>query len=424
MICPSCSHLWRWLLCLAILGLLPHDLRAAELISNPTFVDADADGKPDGWELKTFILETNKGVKCLGMKFPRKDKSALTGEASTIFHGPDGYFRVTVRYLDESDGVSKAKLLVNGVIGHIWDFDGTFGDCWREEVIENVELKPGDTITLRVRDNPTEYGRIRSITVTPSPAPPTPQEVAERRTPPAIPDVEFGPLVPLKDVRDLSAEEERPEYHPMIISGPILFQSKGGEKIELELTLNQPRTPRYSLFYHGVGATGRTKGEPVVRDADLSYDPGTDVAVIRPPNERPGLYEVRGPQGHWSTDVPHVLAVESRPKDAVLAGAVGSFYFFVPKGTTAFGVGAYCNGGYIAEVAVRAPDGMLVTRMDVPNDAAQGIPIRVRPGQDDRVWSVNVSGVSPRIRLCGVPPYLATHPRYLLVPAECVTPQK
>lgn len=408
-------------------SLTPKDIRSSvggtvPVIANPAFVDADGDGKPDGWALKTYIIEDFKGVKCLSMKMPRKDKSGFTGEASTAFQGPAGYYRITVKYLDEKDGVSKAKLLVNGKIIRIWNFDGTFGDCWRDEVIENVELKPGDTITFWGRDNPTEYCRIRSISVTPSPVPPTAAEIAERKTPPIIAEKAFGSLVALKDVRDLTAAEDRPDSRPLILGGALVFLSDG--KAGLELILNQPRNPKYSLSYLGLEATGSAKGTPLVKESDLPFDPNTGSTVIRPSAGKPGYYAVMAAQGYCSADIPHVLVVGCGEKDTVNARGVGTFYFFVPKGTTAFGVGAYCNGGYTAEVAVNAPDGTLVTRMDVPNDAPQGIPIRVRTGQDDRVWSVNISGVSPKIRLCGVPPYMATHPRYLLVPRECITTGK
>ncbi|NDC64203.1 MAG: hypothetical protein EBZ59_09530, partial [Planctomycetia bacterium] len=164
---------WRSLPLAAILGLLaaavvgpPCNAHGGEpLLADPSFADADGDGRPDGWEVKTFVMENFRGVRCLSMKVPRKDKSSFIGEVSGTFRGPAGFYRVTVGYLDENDGVSKAKLLVNGAVRHIWNFDGTFGDCWREEVIDNVELKPGDTVTLWGRDNPTEYFRIRSLAV-------------------------------------------------------------------------------------------------------------------------------------------------------------------------------------------------------------------------------------------------------------------
>jgi hypothetical protein len=393
---------------------------AANTIENPTFADADGDGKPDGWEMETFILEKFRGTNCLSMKMPRKDKSAFTGKVTTGFKGPEGFYRVTVEYLDEKDGVSKGKLLVNGDVRHIWNFDGTFGDCWRQEVVENVELKPGDTITFWGRDNPTEYCRVRKLSVEPSPQSPTGAALEELRTKPVIGEAASGPLVPLAAHRDLSAEESRPESRPLILGGPILFLAAPDRPVAFELTLNQPRTPTWSFGFHGAGATGRGKPKTVVKDAALPYDPATSVATIRPVPEKEGLHELRAPQGYWSSETPHVLAVEGKAGDSITGAGNGVFYFFVPAGTKAFGIGGYCNGGYIAEVTVRAPDGRLAVRMDVPNDAAEGIPVRVRPGEDDAVWSVGLTGVSPKIRLVGVPPFVATHPRHLLVPEPCL----
>lgn len=413
---------------LAAFVLLAHGLFAATVIPpanvlpNPAFDDVNGDGRPEGWELKTYVLENHKGTRCLSMKIPRKDKSSLTGEAITIFAGTQGYYRVTVSYLDENDGISKAKLLVNGKVEHIWDFDGTFGDCWRAEVIENVALAAGDTLTFRGRDSPSEFCRIRSITAVPSPCPPTPREIEERKTPPVIADAAIGPLVALRDYRDLSDDEQRPDYRPLIIGGTLLILRTSQEPAGLELTLNQPRAPTYTVSFLGPIATGQEKTEPLVKDAELAVDAGTLTALIRLPTGPAGLYAVQAPQGYWSSDLPHALRVDSHARDTARAGGNGAFYFFVPKGTMAFGVGAYCHGGYIAEVTVRAPDGTLVARSDVPGDAPQGIPIRVRPGQDDRAWSLSVGGVSPRIRLCGVPPYLSTHPRFLLVPKPCLNP--
>lgn len=408
--------------CLAIvLAVVASAPRADEPIANPTFRDADGDGRPDGWELDTFVMETFRGVPCLSLKMPRKDKSSFTGRATTAFAGPEGFYRVTVEYLDEKDGVSKGKLLVNGAVRHIWNFDGTFGDCWREEVIDDVELRPGDRITFLGRDNPTEYCRVRRIAVAPSPSPPTGTALEQLRTPPTIGRAAEGPLVPLAAHRDLSADESRPESRPLVIGGPILFLTAPDRPVAFELALNQPRNPAWSFAFHGAGATGRGKPAVTMKDVPLLHEPETGIATIRLRPEKPGLHEIRAPQGFWQADVPHVLAVQADAADPVVGAGTGLFYFFVPKGTRAFGAGGYCNGGYIAEVTVRAPDGRLVVRMDVPNDAAQGIPVRVSPGEDDAVWSLAVAGVSPKIRLVGVPAFVATHPRHLLVPEPCIS---
>lgn len=398
-------------------------LPAVAMLANPEFEDADGDGVPEGWELKTYILEDMKGVRCLSMKFPRHSDMPLEGEANTVFEGPEGFYRVVISYLDEFDGVSKGKFLVNEKILRIWNFDSTFADVWREEVIENVELKPGDRITFRGRDNPSEYCRIRSIRVEPSPNPPTPEELAEMRTPPVIEEKNFGPLVPLAELRDLSSESRRPEFRPLFSgrNSSILVMKKAGEEAFLDLELDRPKNPTYAVFSHGPSANGMEKPETPLAEGALLFDENDSTARITLPAAEGGLFEVKTPATYLAGDPPpHVLPVQTSVAEKNRGGAAGGFYFFVPKGTKAFGVGAYSLGDRTAEVTVHAPDGSLVTQMDVPKDAQQGIPIRVRPGQDDAVWTLNVSGVSPVIRLTGIPPFLATHPRYLLVPEETI----
>lgn len=410
----------RCMLALGAVAAVAEGTAAAPAIRNPDFADGDGDGGPDDWRLETWVLEDYRGVRCLSMKVPRKDKSAFTGRADTTFEGPAGFYRVTVRYLDEKDGVSKVKLLVNDRVVHIWNFDGTFGDCWREEVIENVALEPGDRLTLWGRDNPTEYCRISGVDVSPSPRPPTGRELAALRTPPEIVPAVDGPLVALVDHRTLTADERRPESRPLILAGAILFRASAAATPRFRLELNQPRQPTWSCGFHGPEGVVVAAPAALVDKAPVSYAIDTLLADLRPPVVEAGLYEIRGPQGWWTAEQPHVLAVSSGPDDRTSATATGLFYFFVPRGTRGFAVGAFCNGGYVGEVTIRGPDGRLVTCMDVPPDDPFGVAVRVGPDEDDRVWSVRIVGVAPRLRLVGVPPYLATHPRHLLVPRACL----
>lgn len=422
----------RWLSCsfsaAAFLSLSITGSCAADLIANPTFKDGDGDGKPDGWELKSLradapvawaIEKYKKDKTCLSMKVPRKDKSSFTGEVSTVFSGPAGFYQVTVSYLDENDGISKAKLLVNGKIVHIWNFDGTFADCWRDEVIENVELNPGDKITLWGKDNPSEYCRVRSLNVVPSPKPPTAKEIEEMRNPPVIGEARLGPLVALAAQRDLSSLEKKPEYAPLVINGYVLFLSKGNENIKFNLKFQPSQKPAtYSLLFFGTESTGleKDKGTVMLDKKGISQAANGEAEIFLKTSE-PGLYglDVQGSNFLVETDVPHVIPVPTDKRNYYIMRAIGTFYFFVPKGVTALGIGAYPNG-YIGEVTLRGPDGSLITRMDVLPDSKFGIPVRVRPGQDDQIWSVSIEGVSPAVRVFGVPPYLATHPRYLLIP--------
>ena len=407
------------MLCLLTAATTVPSLNAAPFIANPTFQDGNGDGLPDGWEMKTFVIESwKKSQPCISMNIPRKDKTPFTGEMSTVFPGPAGFYRITVNYLDEWDGISKAKLLVNGKILHIWNFDGTFADCWRDEVIENVELAAGDRITLWGRDNPSEYCRIRSITAEPSPNPPTAAELEEMRNPPSVGDARLAPLVSLAEQRDIAALERKPEYAPLITGGSLRFLSKGNETVQIHLRFQPFRMePAYSLLFFGAEAAGLEKGTIILDHRNISTGgDGETVLVLK--TAEPGLYglEIHGSNFHVEMDLPHVFPAPSPGKNATLLRSTGTFYFFIPRHVTAFGIGAFPNGDYVGEVTVRDPEGALVTRMDVPKTAPYGIPIRIRPGQDGQVWSVRIEGVSPVIRLFGVPPYLARHPRYLLIP--------
>lgn len=403
-------------------------LGVSAMLPNPDFADHDGNGIPDGWEVKTFVMETfGKKIPCLSMKFQRDTDRPLEGEISTKFEGPAGFYRVRISYLDEFDGAGKAKFLVNDEVQRIWDFDNTFGDVWREEIIENVELKPGDKITLWGRDNPSEYCRIRSIQIEPSPTPPTAQELEERRNPPVLADKEYGHLVALRDKRDLSAMQRLPEFQPLFgeRNAPMLFLRKAGENVEINLQLSQPRNPQYRVVEQDASYNGSQgsdlSNEIALLEGDLPYDVLDGSASIKIPAGAEGILEVRVPAATVQSETPHVLLAQNGLVGNAGA-ATGAFYFFVPRGTTAFGVGAYALGNRSAEVTVYAPDGSMVTKMDVTAATPQGLPIRVRPGQDDAVWSLNVAGIAPSIRLIGIPPYLATHPRHLLVPEECLTP--
>lgn len=396
----------------------------ATVLPNPEFRDEDGDGVPDGWKLETFILENFRGVNCLSMRFERHSDAPLKGSASTVFNGPEGFYRVTIEYLDESDGVSKGKFLVNDEILRIWDFDNTFRDYWREEVLENVALKPGDKIAFWGQDNPSEYCRVRAIRIEPTPTPPSAIELEERNNPPQVENREFGPLVALRDARDVSAMARWPEYQPLIATrSPVLLLKKSGEEADVELTMNKPHSLEYSVRQHEVSTSAKTLGDgaqgDVLLEGELPFDVAAPLTTIPLPEEAGGMLELRLPQGRIQSDSPHVLLTQTAAAEQRRGGASGAFYFFVPKGTTAFGVGAYSSGRTV-EVTLYAPDRSLVTKMDVKATDTLGLPVRVKPGQDDGIWTLIVSGVSPTIRLVGVPPYLATHPSLLLVPKESV----
>jgi len=96
-------------------------------------------------------------------------KCPKEGSASLTFDGDAGAWRVSVEYLDESDGVSSYELLLNDRQLGVWRADGD-DDAWRSFTTEVVNLKPGDRVTVRARQGEGEYARLQSITLRTVPA--------------------------------------------------------------------------------------------------------------------------------------------------------------------------------------------------------------------------------------------------------------
>lgn len=95
----------------------------------------------------------------------------LTGNAFGDFEGPSGVYDITVRYLDENDGVGEYALLLNGVIIHEWIGDGGgngFGTP--EDETFRVALATDDVIGIRSTNVDGEFGRIDYIDITPASA--------------------------------------------------------------------------------------------------------------------------------------------------------------------------------------------------------------------------------------------------------------
>jgi hypothetical protein len=75
--------------------------------------------------------------------------------ATYAFDGFTGLYDLRLGYFDESDGVARMRLLVNGAEIDAWDWDSPFGSdrpnaqSLRERLFEDVALETGDVIELR-----------------------------------------------------------------------------------------------------------------------------------------------------------------------------------------------------------------------------------------------------------------------------------
>jgi hypothetical protein len=414
-----------------LLVLAPLAARAApaaadgNLLPNPTFRDEDGDGKVDGWEVKTFIFEKDPADpkrNRLTLKIKQDSDRQVIGEVSTVFQGPEGYYQVAIRYLDENDGISMGKFLVNGKVVHVWDFDNIFFSYYRTELVENVRLKPGDRLAVWAANDGTEYCRLDSVRVLPSPRPPSAKEFEEMK-PPAVADAAFGKLVPLAARRELAAEEARPEGHVTVSRGLLLVPARAGERVRLELQPNSARAvgvEKVALAFLGPAATGLEAGEPSPAEVAAAFDAEAKVGVASFVAPAEGLYRLESRQSTPSAKGPHAFACAPQARGAPMLMGAGDFSFFVPRGTKAFAVGASALGGRVAEVTLLFPDGTVCKRTSL--EAKEELAVRVPEGRDDAAWTLSVRGVAPAITLRGVPPFVATHPKFLLVPAECLPP--
>ncbi len=393
------------------------------LLPNPTFRDENDDGKADGWEAKTFIFEKDPDDpkrKRLTLKIKQESDRQIVGEVSTVFPGPEGFYRVVLRYLDENDGISLGKFLVNGKVIHVWDFDNIFFSYFRSEEIENAHLKPGDRLTVWVANDGTEYGRLDSVKVFPSPRPPTAEEIAAMK-PPVVADPTFGKLIPLVERRDLSAEEIRPEGDVTLSRFLLLLPARAGERIHLDLTPNNSRASsieKPTAVFLGAAATGLEAGEPIGAEISVAFDPETRTGSAEFLAPATGLYRIQGRACTPSAKGPHVFLCAPLGRELPPLMGTGDFCFFVPKGTPSFALTASALGGRVAEVTLLTPQGTISRRTSL--EAKEELAVRVPEGQDDGIWTLAVRGISPVLALRGTPPFVATHPRHLLVPVDAL----
>ena len=92
---------------------------------------------------------------------PRSSSPSGTGTASGTFTGASGTYWLDVDWLNENDGVSTIKVLVNGTVVESWT--GTGGNNSVETTRVGLNLQAGDTISLQGIKNKGEYARIDKI---------------------------------------------------------------------------------------------------------------------------------------------------------------------------------------------------------------------------------------------------------------------
>ncbi len=409
--------------CLLFLGVLVWGpvaaSRAEGLIRNPTFQDADGDGKPEGWELDTFLVDRHRRgpeqgrVSNLSLKVPREKEYPVEGTATTTFQGPEGWYTIVVKYLDETDGISKARVLVNDEEAAYWKFDSIFRTRRRTKRIPGVRLKDGDRITIWGRDDHTEYCRVISLDVEPGepPAEGTGVDISE------IVEREYsGDLVALRDhVRFADRTGSVPSSYERPVGVPRgnqvwLVYARAGEPLVFKVTSADRR--RDAKFAYSVLRLG---GESDLAKGELSLKPGCS-ELVKAELPEPGVYRIE--LGRCHVDFFGRPAVLEVPPRKGVWGKNWQGYFFVPAGTRAFAVTYRALGGRTSELTVKDGAGKIRFQGILP--PGEPALVRVPEGSDGAAWYLRGRGNTPTLMLRGVPPYLAGLPENLLVPKECL----
>ena len=99
-------------------------------------------------------------------RIPSAEREAKAGSGciSTIFDQPyaaaSGIFDIEVRFCGDKTGVAEFKLLVDGVQqGELWT-TSTESNTWQSKVTENVSVQAGDEITVEVRSDAADIGKL------------------------------------------------------------------------------------------------------------------------------------------------------------------------------------------------------------------------------------------------------------------------
>lgn len=124
-------------------------------------VEAEDLDLTEGWATKS--LSSASGGKVI------QNESGELQSASLAFGGDAGVYSLTVTYYDENDGVSTLAVLVNGEQVAIWDWDEELGSALANKstltskLIEGLELKEGDVVTLQGQHDGGEPLRIDTV---------------------------------------------------------------------------------------------------------------------------------------------------------------------------------------------------------------------------------------------------------------------
>jgi len=239
-------------------------------------------------------------------------------------------------------------------------------------------------------------------------------------------------LVPLAAHRPgaVKAWGEVPRSPLCVESGIHCFLGKKGERLNLAFT---PFDAGHTVDGHWV--LRRVGQERPVAEGDIKAEKGKP-AAMEATLPADGVYALDPGTGFWKTAeigfAPRPLSVWAGRADEPGKPRSKEFrlwlprlnqplYFYVPENVESFVLGFPSVGQTKTHVVLQGAGGKTIFEN---KDVTSGDQISVVVPEEHRgaVWSLSIASLRCVVELYGVPPYLARHPRELLVPEEAVGP--
>ncbi|MBT3379607.1 MAG: right-handed parallel beta-helix repeat-containing protein [Lentisphaerae bacterium] len=233
--------------------------------------------------------------------------------------------------------------------------------------------------------------------------------------------LDLGTLTPT--AVDPPAAELQPQPVRQRLAVTYLLYALAGDPVSLSFSYDQ--VGRYGGSKMPVRVTSRT-GD-IVATATVPFQKESTVAFRAPMT---GVYTVTCKPG-GNSSVPrrssHVLCLAPSRGCFPLHGFTGRLYFWVPRGTTEFGVKVSGEGGEAVKATVFDATGTQVWTEDNITEACMFDTVRSATSQGE-VWCVELARPSAApfedyfVDLRGVPPILGFSPQALLQPAPVRVP--
>lgn len=225
---------------------------------------------------------------------------------------------------------------------------------------------------------------------------------------------------------------EVPRSPLCVESGIHHFVGKKGERLRLTFT---PFDGGHTVDGHWV--LRRVGAAAVVAEGDIKAEKGKP-AAMEATLPADGVYALDPGTGFWKTAE---LGFEARPL-SVWAGRADEpgkprskefrlwlpranqpLYFYVPKATERLVLGFPSVGQAATAVTVRMADGKVILE-DKQVASGDQVSVRVPPEARGAVLALSIASLRCVVELYNVPPWLARHPRELLVPREVVESER